>query len=319
MTEREFRERLNRLTGESPAETHQAYLSAVLRGKDEVRVKRKISAVPVFAIVLVLLAAAAVAAGVVYDMRWWFGAEPDGDHTAWKQEVMTNRVEEPEQQQAEDSLVNVTVQDVSWAPEAGRLIITFRAVPADPQRYELHSLWALDTDGSYMGKDYEPPEYADEDAEERNYHMLWRDNRETDEVSHGPVREMMDDSGKTLLLIEAEGVSLKNGQSLEGYATLDELRTPDGAVVYMLDYHPDWLNASYDEEMKKFVEEYPNMKEYAEQQISEAQAGRETLSGGGMNCVLRYRVAEYTEDMDDIDMYTCGTVGEVEFALRTEK
>ena len=44
MTEQELRARLNRMTGEIPAETHQAYLSAVLRGKDEVRVKRKIPA-----------------------------------------------------------------------------------------------------------------------------------------------------------------------------------------------------------------------------------------------------------------------------------
>ena len=75
MTEQELRARLNRMTGEIPAETHQAYLSAVLRGKDEVRVKRKIPAGLVFAIVLVLLAAAAVAAGVVYDIRWWFGGQ----------------------------------------------------------------------------------------------------------------------------------------------------------------------------------------------------------------------------------------------------
>ena len=300
MTEQELRARLNLMTGEIPAETHQAYLSAVLRGKDEVRVKRKIPAGLAFAIVLVLLAAAAVAAGVVYDIRWWFGGQNNGNDAAWQQEI-------------------VTVQDVSWAPEAGKLIITFRAAPKDPQHYELHSKWALDTDGSYMGKDYEPPEDADEDAEERNYHMLWRDNRETDEVTHGPVAEMMDDNSKTLLLIDAEGVSLKDGTSLEGSASLDELRTPDGDVVYMMYYHPDWLNASYDEEMRKFVEEYPNMKDYAEQQIITAQAGRETLGSEGMNCVLRYRVAEYTEDMDDIDMYTRGTVGEVEFALCTGK
>ncbi len=168
-----------------------------------------------------------------------------------------------------------------------------------------------------MGKDYEPPEDADEDAEERNYHMLWRDNRETDEVTHGPVAEMMDDNSKTLLLIDAEGVSLKDGTSLEGSASLDELRTPDGDVVYMMYYHPDWLNASYDEEMRKFVEEYPNMKDYAEQQIITAQAGRETLGSEGMNCILRYRVMEYTED--DADLYTGGTAGQVEFAICTGK
>ena len=54
MTEQELRARLNRMTGEIPAETHQAYLSAVLRGKDEVRVKRKIPAGLVFAILAVI-------------------------------------------------------------------------------------------------------------------------------------------------------------------------------------------------------------------------------------------------------------------------
>ena len=65
MTEQELRERLNRMTGEIPAETHRAFLSAACPGKEARIVKRKISAGLVFALVLILVTVAAIAAGIV--------------------------------------------------------------------------------------------------------------------------------------------------------------------------------------------------------------------------------------------------------------
>ena len=52
MTERELRIRLNNLTGEIPAETHRAFLSAVSPGKEEIAVKKKISAALILCVVL---------------------------------------------------------------------------------------------------------------------------------------------------------------------------------------------------------------------------------------------------------------------------
>ena len=60
MTEQELRTRLNNLTGEIPAETHRAFLSAVSPGKEEIAVKKKIS-VGLIIVILVSLAAIAFA------------------------------------------------------------------------------------------------------------------------------------------------------------------------------------------------------------------------------------------------------------------
>ena len=60
MTEQELRTRLNNLTGEIPAETHRAFLSAVSPGKEEVIMKKKIS-VGLIIVILVSLAAIAFA------------------------------------------------------------------------------------------------------------------------------------------------------------------------------------------------------------------------------------------------------------------
>ena len=67
MTEQELRERLNRMTGEIPAETHRAFLSAACPGKEATIVKKKISAGLVFALVLILVTVAAIAAGDCYN------------------------------------------------------------------------------------------------------------------------------------------------------------------------------------------------------------------------------------------------------------
>ena len=60
MTEQELRIRLNDLTGEIPAETHRAFLSAVSPGKEEVVMKKKIS-IGLIVVILVSLAAIAFA------------------------------------------------------------------------------------------------------------------------------------------------------------------------------------------------------------------------------------------------------------------
>lgn len=66
MTEQELRTRLNNLTGEIPAETHRAFLSAVSPGKEEVVMKKKISIGLIIAILLSLAALAYSANGIVW-------------------------------------------------------------------------------------------------------------------------------------------------------------------------------------------------------------------------------------------------------------
>lgn len=51
--------------------------------------------------------------------------------------------------------MRVTVQDAAWVPQEKLLTVSLRAVEADPQTQELHPMWNLDPDGSYVGDDAE--------------------------------------------------------------------------------------------------------------------------------------------------------------------
>ena len=171
MTEQELRSRLENLTGEIPAETHRAFLSAASPGKEAKVMKKKISAGLVFALVLALLAVAAIAAGIGYNLEWWYTERNGVVDAAAFQAMMDHRVENPEQQQAEDSLVNVSIREVSLVPESGTLDVFIQASVKDPEHYELHSAYALDVDGSYMGPGGDPD--PEEDVEDRGVHWLW--------------------------------------------------------------------------------------------------------------------------------------------------
>ena len=314
MTEQELRSRLENLAGEIPAETHRAFLSAASPGKEAKVMKKKISAGLVFALVLLLLAVAAIAAGIGYNLEWWYTERNGEVDPAAVQAMMDHRVENPEQQQAEDSLVNVSIREISLVPESGILDVLIQASVKDPEHFELHSSYALDVDGSYMGPGGDPD--PEEDGEDRGVHWMWVSDPTGEEESRiGPVLQVMDDNTKRLLLIECTGVTSPEGEHVLGYPSLDEFRTPEGEVVYVLEYSPEWISTEYDRQQEAFGKEYPNMKEYADGKIAEAQAAREKLAEG-IPCVLQYRVVEYTEGMDDEVLYTGGTTGQVEFAVR---
>ena len=320
MTEQELRSRLENLTGEIPAETHRAFLSAASPGKEAKVMKKKISAGLVFALVLVLLAVAAIAAGIGYNLEWWYTERNGEVDPAAVQAMMDHRVENPEQQQAEDGLVSVSIREISLVPESGTLDVLIQASVKDPEHFELHSRLALDVDGAY-DPDFEPDMY-DEECEGHAEHWLWRENTdpEADERFRcGPVPQMMDDSSKRLLLFEGLQLAPLERPELFGYASMDELRTPEGEVLYLFEYSQDWMKQDYDRQMEEYIEEYPNMKEYAESQIAKAREARETLNGEGISCMLSYRVVEYIEGMDDTELYAGGTEGQVTFAIRTGK
>ena len=80
MTEQELREKLNRMTGEIPTETHRAFLSAALSGKEEKTVKRKITASLILAVLLGL-----AVIGTAYALITSQTAEFFGRH--WNQQL----------------------------------------------------------------------------------------------------------------------------------------------------------------------------------------------------------------------------------------
>ena len=302
MTERELRERLNSLAGNGiPAETHRAFLSAVSPGKEKIRMKKKISAGLVFALILVLLAVAAVGAGI-YNLDWWYNNR-NGDvseNPEAYRAVMAHLTEDPEQQQSGDGPVNVAIRDVSWAPEASTLIISFSAAVKEPEKYELYSLWALNEDG--------------EDREEQ---WLWRGEPDLEVNRHGPVKEMMDDSSKTALFIELVNYDFMALKPFVRSSSMDEYRTPEGEVVYVAEFGLEWLNEEYDRGLRDYAEEHPEMKEYNEQKIETAKRLRTEIGETGVPCVLHYRTVVYREGMDGRELYEGGDAGQVSFVIRT--
>ena len=333
MTERELRERLNRMAGDVPEETHLAFTAAAVSGKERIIVKKKISAGLVFAIVLALIAAAAVAAGIIYNQEWWWNNRnvfEKEDKPEVYEAIMANLTENPEQVQCEDDQVQVIIQDVSWAPEADIMTISFKAAPKNPEKDELHSMWALDTDGSYIGEGGSTA--VTDDSEDRAMHWLWRTDIGLADgpggyghiPGYGPVPGMMDDNRKRLLLIDyAETSILIDSPEIENVAdmfsmgsSMDMFRTAEGDVYFVGQFDLSWLKDEYDRKMREYANESPDMKDYYEQKIAAAQAARERLNREGITCYLTYRVVEYTEGMDDLELYTGGGGRSVQFIIR---
>ena len=290
--------------------------------KGEEPVVKKISATFILIVLLAMITVTALAAGIIYNQNWYYNNRGSAlvEHQPEVYEaVMENLTENPEQVQSEDSLVNVVIQDVSWAPEAKKMTVSFRASVKNPEKYELHGMWALDTDGAYIGEGGSTT--ATDDSEDRAMHWLFR-TFETEEyagaVRFGPPAEMMDDNTKKLLLIERREISLFGG-TLQAAGAMDMLRTPEGDVIFVEEIDLTWLSEDFDAEMAKLAEQYPDMAQYAEEQIAAAKTGREKLAEGTIPCTLNYTVVEYTEGMDDLELYTGGEQGQVDFVIRPKK
>lgn len=290
--------------------------------KGEEPVVKKISAAFVLIMVLAVITVTALAAGIIYNQNWYYnnrGSALKEHQPEVYEAVMANLTENPEQVQSEDDLVSVVIQDVAWMPEAQKMTISFRASVKDPSRYELHGMWALDTDGAYVGEGGSTT--ATNDSEERAMHWLFR-SFETDDYAgparFGPPLEMMDDNTKTLLLIDRREISLFDG-ALQAVGSMDMLRTPEGDIVFVEEIDLTWLSEDYDAEMAKYAEQYPDMAQYAEEQIAAARTGREKLAEGTIPCTLNYTVVEYTEGMDDLELYTGGRQGQIDFVIQPKK
>lgn len=287
--------------------------------KGEEPMVKKVSLAFIILLVLSVITITALAAGILYNQDWYYNNRGSAlrDHQPEIYEaVMANLTENPEQTQSENSLVDVSVQDVSWTPEAEKLTISFKVSPKNPAQYELHSMWALDTDGAYIGEGGSTT--ATDDSEDRAMHWLWRSpdtDGYTGSLRYGPPMQMMDDNTKKLLLIDRKEITLFDG-TLDVFGSSDMLRTPEGDIIFIEEVDLDWLNEEFDQKMKEWSEQYPDMKDYAEERIHAAQAIRTKLKDEIIPCRLTYSAVEYTEGMDDTQLYTGGEQGFVDFVIR---
>ena len=293
------------------------------KAKGEEPVVRKISTTFILTVAILAITVTALAAGIIYNQNWYYN-ENNGrvlkeNNLVAYEAILANITENPEQSQSNSDLVDVVIQDVSWAPEAEMLTISFRASVKDPALYELHGMWALDTDGSYIGEGGSTT--VTDDSEDRAMHWLWR-TFETEEYSgprrYGPPAEMMDDGNKKLLLIERNDITLFDG-TLDVFGSMDMLRTPEGDVIFVEEVSLDWLSEEYDQRMKEYGEQYPDSLDSVNARVAAAQAVREKLAEGVIPCKLSYTVVEYTEGMDDQELYTGGEHGSIEFIIRPKQ
>lgn len=223
MTEKELRKQLQNVYGDVPPATHAAFqraLSSPERTRGETTVKKRIVAVPVLVVLLVLLVGGAAYAAVSEVMNWYYTNRFDiRERYPEQYETMMNHViTDIPQEQSKDDTIIVRVPEAIWVPENGTRSISAIAAPINPDEVELHPLWNLDPDGSYLGDDYDPNADYGEDSEERPDHWLLT------EKGFGPVLEMMEDPSKQLLLID-----------FTSFYSLDALDYENGSVLFMLE------------------------------------------------------------------------------------
>lgn len=188
---------LDRAFGNTPPAFTGRIHQTLAQLEDKPRRIPRLRAALIVAAVLALLCGIAYAV-IMQGQAWYYNNRFTAyqEHEPQKhQAIMDNLQIVTLQEQTEGTPVRVTVQDAAWVPQEKLLTVSLRAVEADPQTQELHPMWNLDPDGSYVGDDAEA---LAEDEEARSEHWLLT------EKGFGPVREMMNDGSKELLLFEAD-------------------------------------------------------------------------------------------------------------------
>ena len=270
---------------------------------------------------LIVAAVLALLCGIAYAVimqgqAWYYNNRFTAyqEHEPQKhQAIMDNLQIVTRQEQTEGTPVRVTVQDAAWVPQEKLLTVSLRAVEADPQTQELHPMWNLDPDGSYVGDDAEA---LAEDEEARSEHWLLT------EKGFGPVREMMSDGTKELLLFEADEVLLGTPDNaveiLGNGSSMDSFVGEDGAVITVLKMELPWIDEGYEAQ----VMAHEGMEEaQKERLVTQARAAREALSaqnGGELSLCVPYEVSTYVEG-DDAALYSGGVKGWVSFRIRVEE
>lgn len=274
-------EDLDRAVGATP----QAFAERMNRTlhdlKEEKEMKRFALRTAVLVVLAMLLLGTTAFAIVSQGLDWYY----DHRFTAYKElqpekyEAIKNHLTtDVDQRVCQDGDVNISVTEMSWAEEAGILVIGLTAETVDPDTYELHPFYNLDADGAYVGKDgsIDPSE----DGEDRAVHWLWT------EKGFGPVEEMIA-PGKTLLLLKCDSVMLENdnGNLVNSW---DEYVDENGSVHIVMEIYMD------DEKLARLKAE-------------------DTDGDGTVTLYVTYRVVPYTEN--DNELYIGGSYGTMHFQL----
>lgn len=300
-------EELDRALGKTPPSFAEKMDATLLGLKEEKEVKAAFRTVLIMALVTVLLCSTAYAL-VTQGLEWYY----NNRFTAYQQyepekheAIMTHLQTDVPQIQTKDDDVTVAVTEVSWAPEDRLLVVSLAAAAKDTEKTELHPMWNLDADGSYVGKE-NLADYAD-DEEARGEHWLWKQD------SFGPVEEMVA-PGKQLLLLAADAVYLDGKRLMGDMSSVDAYVAEDGTVHTVLEIRLDYLEPDYIKNQEYMLAAYPEQV-FRKDNIETAEKLMDLMeSAQTMELTIPYTVTPYTED--DAQLYSGGHTGEVSFTVK---
>lgn len=309
-------EELDRAFGQTP-QMFTDRIDQTLQELEEKTVKH-FSARVVLIAALILALLCGIAYAVISQGQAWYYNNRFTAYQKYEPEkyeaIMHNLQDAPEQSQREDAVVSVVVQDIAWVPEQKLMTISLAARPKNENEAELHPMWNLDPDGSYVGADN--LEAYEDDDEARSEHWLWT------EQGFGPVREMMGDPSKTLYLFDVEMIHI--GSSCDGVylmgdgSSLDCFVGEDGSVIAVLETAMPWMDEAYDEEVRALRGmSQESIDRCVEMNRSQREALKANTDDDGMlTLTVPYTVTAYTDD--DEQLYTGGTKGSVTFQVKIE-
>lgn len=220
-------------------------VASTLQGlKEEQKVKKPtLRTALIAAVILALLLGTAYAVVTGYGLQFWNVERVYKPNTE-----QTDKLLKAEQTaisgECTNKLVNVTAGQAAWLSDE-RFQITLTARLLDESKYELHPEQSLDTDGACIPTSEPLPVSENgEPVEERYESFLWT------QKGFGLPKDVMDDPSKQLVLF-GEGdmtsgtvitIGTPDGIPLDCAASMDDLRSPDGAVQMMLEFDLTYAN-----------------------------------------------------------------------------
>ena len=224
-------------------------IDQTLRTIKEEKPVKKLTVRTILIAAAITLAVSGIAYAVItLGQEWYYNTrftayqqnEPD-KHQAIMDSMQTDIPQESNGTAA--NLVDVKVQDASWAGERQVFTLSLTASAKDTGKYELHSLSEMDGDGLYAAS------IDSGDPESRNVHWLWTSK------GYGLPNDVMADPDKRLLLIDLMR-DLYIGETatvLPGYMT-DVFTTDEGPVMAVHEYDLKLADTAEVEKMFRDIE-----------------------------------------------------------------
>lgn len=273
--------------GQPPAEFREGMVRALAQVKEGKPMKRFTARTLILAAALLLmLCGIALAVSATYGVEWFLTqryADPPVLPSNFQEQVQSGITQENT-----GDFADVTIRDAAWLDDPkyhpNTFLLTLGGVLKDPNTYEMHQEFSLNTDG-------DTSERNDED-------WLWT------EKGHGPIPEMMTDPSKKLVFFDSGKLTIgtPDGFEMPGYGE-DTLLAQDGSVLCYLTVSLNYLDESWLREHPRQLEPAEAQK-YLEQDLQNAKAYQEakakyTGADGLTTLVFNYAVWEYPDWQND--------------------